>query len=281
MPGREVWLCGCEELATGGPYTKDTIPPYPHPNCDCMVRPRLKDHKEFMRDLKDYVKGVPSAGANEISLWAQEHGLGEDAIAVKDPSDVNPVDNPGDPGRDLIKKFLSRDGQKIESLAQEIDFVKSVGITANNTKEFASIVSRNGTIIKTIEGLQREIPMTNKFIDKLRNMPTDSLYFIHYHTSGCSFSGDDANSLCGLRSIYQMIVTVPGDEVYKLQVSGGIIPSELRLMAEWEILKNAIEKKLDKLVFSGKITIAQRDIVKSREICRIMQERYKWGYQDG
>jgi hypothetical protein len=78
MPGREVWLCGCEELATGGPYTKDTIPPYPHPNCDCMVRPRLKDHKEFMRDLKDYVKGVPSEGANEISLWAQEHGLGED-----------------------------------------------------------------------------------------------------------------------------------------------------------------------------------------------------------
>jgi hypothetical protein len=176
---------------------------------------------------------------------------------------------------------LSREGQKADSLEQEINFVKSVGLAANNTKEFASIISRNGTIIKTIEGLPAEIPMDDSFIDKLRNMPTDSLYFIHYHTSGSSFSGADANSLCGLRSIYQMIVTVPGADVYKLQVSGGIIPGDKKLLAEWKILQDAIEKKLNKLVFSGKMTIAQRDIVTSREICRIMERRYNWRYQDG
>jgi hypothetical protein len=33
MPGRGTFLCNCPELAAGGPYTKDTIPDYPHPNC--------------------------------------------------------------------------------------------------------------------------------------------------------------------------------------------------------------------------------------------------------
>jgi hypothetical protein len=94
MPGREVWLCGCEELATGGPYTKDTIPDYPHPNCDCMVKPRLKNHEEFMRDLKDYVRGVPSEGADAISRWAQEQGLGEDgSVGMQAPGDIE-----GEPG---------------------------------------------------------------------------------------------------------------------------------------------------------------------------------------
>jgi hypothetical protein len=175
---------------------------------------------------------------------------------------------------------LSREGQKIDSLEQEIYFVKSVGLAANNTKEFASIVSRNGTIIKTIEGLPREIPMTDEFIEKLRNMAKDSLYFIHYHTSGCSFSFDDLNTLCGLRSIHQMIITTPAGKIYKMIASGDIIPSYELLLDEWTILKNAIEKKLDKLVFSGKMTIAQRDIETSRELSRILKGRYEWRYNE-
>jgi hypothetical protein len=78
MPGRGTFSCACPEIAAEGPYTKDTIPAYPHPNCDCMVEPRLKDSDDLIRDLKDYVNGVPSEGANEISLWAQRYELGED-----------------------------------------------------------------------------------------------------------------------------------------------------------------------------------------------------------
>ncbi|MDR1174691.1 MAG: DUF3626 domain-containing protein [Treponema sp.] len=91
MPGREVWLCDCEELAGAGPYTKETIPPYPHPNCDCMVRPRLKDSDDLIRDLKDYINGVPSEGANDISLWAQKHGLEEEPTAIKLPESEKAV----------------------------------------------------------------------------------------------------------------------------------------------------------------------------------------------
>jgi hypothetical protein len=77
MPGREVWLCGCEELAGAGPYTKETIPPYPHPNCDCMVRPRLKDGKEFMQQLLDYVHERDTPGARKIEEWADTYELGD------------------------------------------------------------------------------------------------------------------------------------------------------------------------------------------------------------
>ena len=88
MPGREVWLCGCEELAKGGPYTKDTIPPYPHPNCDCMVQPRLKDHEEFMKQLLDYTHYRDTPGAREIGEWARKHELeGDDATTKSTGAD--------------------------------------------------------------------------------------------------------------------------------------------------------------------------------------------------
>ncbi|MDR2393331.1 MAG: hypothetical protein LBD93_04160 [Treponema sp.] len=87
MPGREVWLCGCEELATGGPYTKDTIPPYPHPNCDCMVRPRLKDPEEFLKQLRDYAHDRDTSGARGIEEWADTYAVGGDSIPTSTGAD--------------------------------------------------------------------------------------------------------------------------------------------------------------------------------------------------
>jgi hypothetical protein len=51
-PGRESWPCECENLAAGGPYKADQVPTYPHPHCGCSVRPRLRDRKEFVADLR-------------------------------------------------------------------------------------------------------------------------------------------------------------------------------------------------------------------------------------
>ena len=55
--GRQHWGCECEDLAAGGPYTEDNIPTYPHPQCGCSVRPRLRDSKEFLSDLTSWAQG--------------------------------------------------------------------------------------------------------------------------------------------------------------------------------------------------------------------------------
>jgi len=55
--GREPWPCECESLAAGSPYTKDTIPTYPHSNCMCSVRPHLREVAAFVSDLKRWARG--------------------------------------------------------------------------------------------------------------------------------------------------------------------------------------------------------------------------------
>jgi hypothetical protein len=86
MPGRGTWNCDCPDIAAAGPYKADTIPPYRHSNCDCMIEPRMKDHDEFVRQLRDYVQGEDTPGAREIDEWALGNGLGEESQFAKPPS---------------------------------------------------------------------------------------------------------------------------------------------------------------------------------------------------
>lgn len=56
-PNRSHWTCECASNAEGGPYKLDDIPPYPHPNCMCIVRPRLMNLNTFVSDLSRWAKG--------------------------------------------------------------------------------------------------------------------------------------------------------------------------------------------------------------------------------
>lgn len=55
--GRQHWGCECEDLAAGGPYPADDAPTYPHPNCSCWLRPVMRDHGDFISDLKRWGNG--------------------------------------------------------------------------------------------------------------------------------------------------------------------------------------------------------------------------------
>ncbi len=47
----------CPDLAANSPYAFADVPGYPHPNCECWVRPRLRDAKEFRDDLIRWADG--------------------------------------------------------------------------------------------------------------------------------------------------------------------------------------------------------------------------------
>jgi hypothetical protein len=55
----EDWGCACPELAENSPYTYQTAPSYPHPNCLCRLVPRLRDRREFVSDLARWSQGQP------------------------------------------------------------------------------------------------------------------------------------------------------------------------------------------------------------------------------
>jgi len=49
--------CTCNSLAAGSPYTYETIPDYPHPNCLCRIEQILRPRAEFIADLKSWGSG--------------------------------------------------------------------------------------------------------------------------------------------------------------------------------------------------------------------------------
>jgi len=55
--GRQHWGCACPDNQAGSPYKYSEIPGYPHPNCQCQIRPVLMDSNEFKSDLKSWVNG--------------------------------------------------------------------------------------------------------------------------------------------------------------------------------------------------------------------------------
>jgi len=73
--GRESWNCDCPQKAADGPYRASNIPDYRHPNCACTVRQQTISRAQFTQDLKDYVNGVDSAGAQHIAEWANTQAL--------------------------------------------------------------------------------------------------------------------------------------------------------------------------------------------------------------
>ena len=53
--GRDGWGCDCAKMAAGSPYDVNDplfIPPPLHPNCDCVLRPRLKTDDEIINAYK-------------------------------------------------------------------------------------------------------------------------------------------------------------------------------------------------------------------------------------
>ena len=130
LGGREGDHCSvCQDNADGGPYTRDTIPAYPHPNCFCEIIPRLKDDDEFIKQLRDYANGEDTPGAREIEEWAQENGLMDEGVHYsKTHGEGEYIDSPNDDHdereklkEEMIIKGINADFN--ESSIKTIDYI--------------------------------------------------------------------------------------------------------------------------------------------------------------
>lgn len=67
------WGCNCPANAANGPYEYDNIPPYDHPNDQCIIRQRMKDGNTFRNELKRWANGesVP-----ELDEWYRSKYVG-------------------------------------------------------------------------------------------------------------------------------------------------------------------------------------------------------------
>ena len=51
------WGCDCPSNAANSPYTYENVPGYDHPNCLCRIVPRLRNHGDFVSDLRRWSSG--------------------------------------------------------------------------------------------------------------------------------------------------------------------------------------------------------------------------------
>jgi hypothetical protein len=68
--GRQNWDCRCPELASASPYKYQEVPSNPHPSCSCDLRPRLRDYRDFERDLKTWLDG---GNVDYLDSWAMKN----------------------------------------------------------------------------------------------------------------------------------------------------------------------------------------------------------------
>ena len=151
--GRENDECDiCQGLADGSPYAMDKVPDYPHPNCMCTVVPRLKDHDEFIQQLRDYVNDADTPGAREIEKWAFENGLSDNIGGGSQPPPQEPPgDSDPDGGGDDEERRLEENIQKTDELSKK-EFPNEEFIDANSI--YLKYKSKKFTLPKKMENIK-------------------------------------------------------------------------------------------------------------------------------
>lgn len=261
----------CDDLAARSPYTIETVPAYPHPNCMCVIRPRLKTRDEFVRELKDYVNGKP--GGDEIARWAKGNGLEKmTARAPTHSPDGKVLARKTERGRVDFSR-LSVDGAAL----RESKWLIEQSLRTGN--EFLSFIGGSGNRhMGAFEGTANSVtlmPSTiNGLLAGLRNGTADC---IHTHPSGKLFSAADMNLACRIRKLGRIIVALPSGEAYFLSVSGGRRQSEAFLHRTWETLFHAYAAEERERSGSRRLSTV-REINVTMRVSRTMANMFGWRF---
>jgi hypothetical protein len=227
-------------------------------NCDCMITPRLKDSGEFLRQLRDYVKGAPSEGAFEINLWAQEHGLRETGGV--------PDETPYDLEYDIQHEMRSL-----------------LNLGAATGRERVSFMKDNGMIITSRNGKKEGYSMPKTLINRLeKEEPENSIIVLHNHPSGGSFSADDLFDLLRIKSIKEIRVIGHNGRTYRMTVGEGIRPfgGEKEKLAFLDIYNEILGNKFEKHRLSG-LGIDDMIYNITNDTNYDVSDKFGWNYKEG
>jgi len=251
FPGTDFECEICDDLVAKSPY-KEPVPAYPHPNCLCNLRPRLKDHDDFINELRAYVNGEP--GGEAIERWAAENGLTEE-VSVKAPLSPDGTELAREIERgDVDYSSLSND----TAVFREAKWLREQSIDSGN--EISSFIGSDNKVLGTFEGSNNEITLMRSTINNLlRNYPAGTVDYIHTHPGGNFFSAADMNMLCRTRGLRRIIVALPNGKSYFLSVHNGQRPS-------WKTINFTWETMYQKYVSEEKRRLRQRTLLPEHEI---------------
>jgi len=190
---------------------------------------------------------------------------------------------PEDPHLPSMKReFLSREGQKIESLDAETDYVRKMGIAAGNKKEFGTYII-NDVIVEPVEGTKYSTPPSAETAHLILNSEDNTAKLVHYHTSGCSFSGEDLGTFSDVHAFSEIRVTTADGWTFSVSIKeNSIRPIADDVEKEAARQKSIVKRYLsmrDGEAFDNK-TDAEKDILVSRGVSQVLANAYNWSYKE-
>ena len=153
-------------------------------------------------------------------------------------------------------------------------------ISGGNRREYATII-HDGKILKSIKGTKTHTPISSELEKIIFGLPDYAAQFIHYHTSGCSFSAEDIMTLYDVRAFSEMRVATPSGWIFKMETTEKtIFPDREKLLKQINEVREKSNIKLMPMVRRKEITLTQKRILESRWICQVIKNKYNWGYQE-
>ena len=124
-----------------------------------------------------------------------------------------------------VEAFLSRVGEKITSIDDEMELIRQLGIASNGAREYVSIFSRDGMILHTQEGIEPgTVSLAKEAIDMLKTAKENSIIMLHNHASNVGFSGVDIKFMCDYKSIEKIGAICHNGDKYFLAIGDGMRP---------------------------------------------------------
>ena len=272
--GREDTCDVCMSLAAGSPYTKDTVPEYPHPNCLCSISPRLDDDAAFIQKLREFVNGDDTQGAHEIEEWARENGLMEDSVSSPF------ADDESKPYATLMKhdKIDYSHLTFEEAIKQETNRIMQLGIDDKNGNEYLSYMSSNGEVLGTWKGVGNTVnPRASELWPLIRNMPDRSVIAIHCHVDGSLFSPLDIYTALHNNKLNRLIVTLQNGNSYFIAARNDILSYEI-IELNWNVIYGNLEIELKKTFPEWRELLQTEKNNITLRVNEILKTMYDWEF---
>ena len=270
-----------------------------HPNCRCLWLPEIKGMDGFDDDdTRASANGpVPANMSYEEWLKTQPDDVVKDILG---PTRFNlyksgmPITSfIGDNGTLTLEQIAEKEGFNLASGntddltpairiyrdAMDYSDITSEAQYLNNSankygREFGSVITQDGKLIGTWAGTENTLNIPEQdFKDATRGI--GSVDILHTHLGGTSFSYADMNTMCRVRKINNMMITLPNNDIYYLNVNNGYRPSKTELKTTWGYYyaKYAREEKArlneNELLPSQEASITMK-------VAEIMADMFKW-----
>jgi SPP1 gp7 family putative phage head morphogenesis protein len=148
--------------------------------------------------------------------------------------------------------------------------------SAETGHEFGSVMSSDRKLLRTWEGTANRLDIDAKeFKSAIKGVAPKGANFIHSHLDGTLFSDTDMNTMCRIKEIDKLMVSLPNNDVYYMSVSNGDRPNKNLLRTTWDYLyfRNEHDEKI-RLNTNKLLPIQKAEVI--MKVTEKMADMFKW-----